>query len=91
VKKKPKIPDIGENEWVYPTTKNYKFICCDCGLVHSMDFNVVMLIPTGDKNKNGMEVCTLWRVPQAFSVRMRARRDMKMTKAVRKQRHYEGV
>lgn len=25
-------------EWVTPITEGYKFACCDCGLVHRMDF-----------------------------------------------------
>ena len=28
-------------EWVAPIPKGYKFRCCDCGLVHQMDFRVV--------------------------------------------------
>lgn len=28
-------------EWVQPTPKGYKLRCCDCGLVHRMDFRVV--------------------------------------------------
>lgn len=29
----------GWSEWVLPTTKkNYLFKCCDCGLVHEMQF-----------------------------------------------------
>ena len=27
-------------DWVYPVRKGYKFICCDCNLVHSMDFRL---------------------------------------------------
>lgn len=26
------------NEWVRPIKKGFGFACCDCGLVHSMDF-----------------------------------------------------
>lgn len=28
-------------EWVYPTRKGYKLACCDCGLVHRMDFQLL--------------------------------------------------
>jgi len=27
-------------EWVNPIMKGYKLVCCDCGLVHKMDFRV---------------------------------------------------
>ena len=28
------------NEWVQPVRKGYKMACCDCGLVHDMDFRI---------------------------------------------------
>jgi len=28
-------------QWVQPTNRGYKFCCCDCGLVHRLDFRVV--------------------------------------------------
>lgn len=27
-------------EWVQPIRKGYRLACCDCGLVHRMDFRV---------------------------------------------------
>ena len=33
-----KRPKAGE--WVQPVRNGYKMACCDCGLVHSMDFRV---------------------------------------------------
>ena len=35
-----------EGEWVQPIRKGYKMMCCDCGLVHTLDFRIV-----GDKRK----------------------------------------
>lgn len=29
-----------EGEWVQPIKKGYKMACCDCGLVHKMDFRI---------------------------------------------------
>lgn len=31
-------PESGE--WVQPVRKGYKLACCDCGLVHRMDFRI---------------------------------------------------
>jgi len=31
-------PESGE--WVQPIRKGYKMACCDCGLVHKMDFKI---------------------------------------------------
>lgn len=30
-----------DGEWVQPVQKGYLMACCDCGLVHRMDFRVV--------------------------------------------------
>ncbi len=27
-------------EWVQPVRRGYKLACCDCGLVHRMDFRI---------------------------------------------------
>ena len=29
-----------EGEWVQPIRKGYKMACCDCGLVHKLDFKI---------------------------------------------------
>ena len=31
---------IEPNEWVQPVRKGYRLTCCNCGLVHEMDFRV---------------------------------------------------
>ena len=30
-----------EDEWVQPVEEGYKMQCCDCGLVHQIDFRIV--------------------------------------------------
>jgi hypothetical protein len=32
-------PEAGE--WVQPTRRGFKLACCDCGLVHTMNFRLV--------------------------------------------------
>lgn len=29
-----------EGEWVQPVEQGYKMACCDCGLVHNVEFRV---------------------------------------------------
>ena len=29
-----------EGQWVQPIRKGYKMRCCDCGLVHNLDFRI---------------------------------------------------
>lgn len=31
-------PEIPAGKWVRPAKRGYRFACCDCGLVHRMDF-----------------------------------------------------
>lgn len=31
---------VSEGEWVNPIRKGYNLACCDCGLVHVMDFRI---------------------------------------------------
>lgn len=30
-----------DGEWIQPQRRAYKLMCCDCGLVHNLDFRVV--------------------------------------------------
>lgn len=32
---------VKDREWVQPKMKGYKLACCDCGLVHVLDFAIV--------------------------------------------------
>ena len=33
-------PKGGWTEWIQPIRRGYKLACCDCGLVHNVDFRV---------------------------------------------------
>lgn len=35
-----KFLEMKAGEWVQPVSKGYKMSCCDCGLVHRLDFRV---------------------------------------------------
>lgn len=30
-----------DNEWVQPRQRRFKLECCDCGLIHEVDFRIV--------------------------------------------------
>ena len=36
-----KFTPVAPGEWVQPIRKGYMMACCDCGLVHRMDFRIV--------------------------------------------------
>lgn len=33
-------PEFPENSWIMPVKRNFISGCCDCGLVHAMDFRI---------------------------------------------------
>lgn len=33
--------DDGWSRWIKPVMAGYKLACCDCGLVHEIDFRVI--------------------------------------------------
>lgn len=33
-----RYPQVQAGEWVRPIKRGYKMACCDCGLVHKLDF-----------------------------------------------------
>ena len=35
-----KYTNSEEGEWIQPVTENYKLKCCDCGLVHTLNFRI---------------------------------------------------
>ena len=35
-----KLEPAKEGEWIQPIRRGYKLCCCDCGLVHKIDFRI---------------------------------------------------
>jgi hypothetical protein len=35
-----KYPRVTDGDWVRPFMKGYRMMCCDCGLVHVVNFRV---------------------------------------------------
>ena len=40
--------DVKAGEWIRPVRRGYRMMCCDCGLVHVLNFK---LIPWGRGHK----------------------------------------
>ena len=36
-----KYQQIYDGDWIRPRRKGYREMCCDCGLVHRLDFRIV--------------------------------------------------
>lgn len=41
VRKRRSYPVAQHNEWIRPIRKGYRMRCCDCGLVHELDFAII--------------------------------------------------
>lgn len=35
-----KYEEAKANEWIQPIRRGYCLVCCDCGLVHELDFRI---------------------------------------------------
>jgi hypothetical protein len=65
----------GFSRWVQPVMDNYLLACCDCGLVHEMEFRA---FERGTVRKDGSYRFTV--LPKGkYGVRFRARRAKRYT------------
>jgi hypothetical protein len=67
---------IGYGEWIRPRMRDFREQCCDCGLIHRLDFRIV------DEGKGA-------RAPKRRSrprlhIEIRTRRDDRATSAARR-------
>lgn len=67
------------SDWEYPIMKKYQMACCDCGLVHEINFKVVKIIK---KLKNNVDKCEDI-TDENYRIMMQARRNTKLTKGLR--------
>ncbi len=72
----------GWSPWVAPVMSGYRMRCCDCGLVHELEFQVIR---QGREYDDGT-----WAIipteGKSFRVMMRAKRSARATAAVRRKR-----
>jgi hypothetical protein len=51
-----KFNKVKDGEWVQPNMRGYLMKCCDCGLVHKLDFMVLKLVKRSGSYKVGEPV-----------------------------------
>jgi hypothetical protein len=71
-RKRVAYPVIGYGEWTRPRMKNFREQCCDCGLIHRLDFRIVDA-RTGARAR-----------PRSLTIEFRTRRDDRATAAARR-------
>lgn len=69
--------------WIAPNMASYKMACCDCGLVHEIEFRAARVM------SRKRDVFELEALPRAkFKVVMRVRRDNRATGQLRRHRKH---
>lgn len=68
--------------WVPPVMRGYRMACCDCGLVHEMQFKAVRV--TKIRRDGSWEYRAL--SVKSFRVMLRAKRNHRATAAVRRRK-----
>jgi len=74
----PPAKDDGWTDWILPQ-RHYRMGCCDCGLVHDMEFRVVVVT----RKRNGT-YHTVKINPASCRVQFRARRNNRSTSQLRR-------
>jgi hypothetical protein len=74
----------GENGWtddIFPIMRGYKLACCDCGLVHDVEFDVYEV---KRHHKDGIHFSAKKRRGKKWRVAMRVRRNNRSTALMRR-------
>lgn len=72
-------PD-GWSDWMMPLMDHYRMACCDCGLVHTMQFAVMRVTNKSGEFSSGPDVSKTHRVM------FRAQRNNRSTAALRRRK-----
>lgn len=67
--------DDGWSRWVSPVMSGYRLACCDCGLVHDMEFAAVRVIKQNDDGTWDYDELD----PDEYRVMFRAKRHNRST------------
>ena len=62
--------EVKPDSWVKPKMQGYKVECCDCGLIHEVDFRVVKIMERHDNGESTFEPVE----DENLEIELRARR-----------------
>jgi hypothetical protein len=69
---------VGYGEWIRPRMRDFREQCCDCGLIHRLDFRIV------DEGRSARAPKGRPRPSSRLRVEVRTRRDDRATAAARR-------
>lgn len=77
--KQEKAEKGGWTKWIHPTMTGYHMACCDCGLVHTINFRAFKVVKT---LKSGVRLAQ--NLPKKeYRVEFKVKRNEKHTKSLR--------
>lgn len=72
----------GWSRWVTPVMRRYRLVCCDCSLVHEMEFDALKVNTRTTRSRfNASKLST-----RAYRVAFRVRRKNGLTAQLRKRK-----
>ena len=83
--KKIKAQEDGWSDWELPRMEKYRLGCCDCGLVHDMDFKIVWV---AEDDKGNCTILDHRIIGATQRVMIRAKRNNRSTAQIRR---HEGI
>jgi hypothetical protein len=79
---------IGYGEWIRPRMRDFREQCCDCGLIHRLDFRIVDdnegARPPPTKGRSRPSSRSKGRSHPRLHIEIRTRRDDRATAAARR-------
>jgi hypothetical protein len=78
--------ESGMSEWLMPEMKGYKMACCDCGLVHDIDFKVIRVKKIKDFADGSSSYQRVYKRGK-LQVMLRAGRNNRATGQLRRKKH----
>lgn len=69
----------GWSRWVTPIMREYKLVCCDCSLVHEMEFQAIKVASTTTRRRFSASKLD----PETYRVAFRVRRKNGLTRQLR--------
>ena len=82
MRKRIRYPVIPYGEWTRPRLTNFREQCCDCGLIHRLDFRIVDA--RGAPARRGRSASSRARPAPQLHIEFRTRRDDRATAAARR-------
>ncbi len=79
--------DDGYTRWITPVMDGYKMACCDCGLVHDVDFRAVKAGRT--KADGTFSITQIGKV--RYRVALRVKRNNRATGQMRRRDKYKNA